>query len=774
MLTLKIDGVTLPIADKRLSLPTYNSSKLTKSNGWREGSILSLGVVSTPETDTLMGHAADLHRNEMFNDSYHTARLEAGGICIYEGVVTLNGVEQTKEGLIYLITIHSGGAEWADTAAVKRLNRTALKASNILSFRGIEESWSDDSIVRMLPLKRDSYPEPEATGLYTPQRTWMTQDYHPFISVKALLNEILSANGYTLRSKFLNSEIADKLMISGAYHTLNTQLAKSNMDFKALRSKTTTAKAGEDGRVSVWEPVFGSNIGAIVDTVNPMTIDENGNVMSSAYSKGGCFTFEDGRPKFTPRREISVAFDIHLRYTTDFRIVSSHRLRGFDTIHISENCEATVELQNTYIDHRNEALGNQQYNIFIFDYNPNNRYFLTGFGEVRGPIYPVTLSSEEPMKVKLYELNDGDVNAHLFTGDWALYDGHVTGEGERDVEITIRTPFNTYTPSSPMLFNNIFFAGADPEQSLTLAAGCSVTPVFSGAPGYGEHIEFEDVANIDISQMELLEAIAHMFNLRIYSHRPTKQLYVEPYDDFFNGEIVDWQERQLSEEYRMQEGVIDIFEHNTLGYQSADGVSSRTKGSSGELGRWSLHVKSYGAKHGVESRLNPLFSPTVSLTGVSGTAPSAEVLTIGDRDAIAEGEEFEPRIVLYHGIATLPYGQMWGSPSGYNGYPLAAFHSESVKQTLCFEDRDGCSGLHRYYDRELNENATRGTLTCQIYICPSEYMALFDPEHEGATLRSRFRLSVGGNTSLFRLDSIEEYDIESMVAICRFKQLLDD
>lgn len=774
MLRLMIDGQQCPLEDGRVTLPNYSASKLRRADGWREGSTMQLGVCSTPETDSLFLHASDLHRNAAFNDTHHHAVLEVDSVAIYEGVATLDGIEHKQGGKIYRITIHSGGAEWADTAAVKRLCNSSVAMNFMMTLRDIEESWNLGSPVAMLPLRRDTYAEDLATGQYAPQQTWMPHDYYPFLSVSSILRSIASANGYTPRSNFLSSKLARHLMMSGGYRKLNVEAAERAMGFCAVRSTASTAMAGEDGRVYAWEPQFASNIGALVDTVNPATLDPEGNPLTEAYSNGGCFSFEEGRPIFTPKREVSVAFDMHLRYTTDFRILSSTRLQGFDRVHLSPACELTVELQNNYIDQRDDVMGGRSYRLFIFGYDADCVYKISGGGEVHSAISQVDMEFQAPRRAKLYVRRSDEADYSLYTGDWALYDLHVTGEGRREVEITVRTPFMSYTPASPMRFNDICFGGAEEGQSLTLEAGCSIRPIFSGAPGYGEIVEFGDVANVDISQMELLEAIAHMFNLRIYSHRPTRQLYIEPYDDFFAGGEVDWRDRQVDDSCIVREGVTEIFEHTKYGYLNADAVASRVAGSGGELGGWSKHIYSYGALHGEKSILNPIFHPTASLSGATSTAPSAEVLTVGDRDMLEGAESLEPRIVIYHGVQPLPAGEYWPSPSGYDGYPMAAFHSATAGETLCFEDRDECEGLHRYYDNELEAAATRVVLRCRIRLTPSDYMALFDLDGEGATLRSRFRLEIEGNSSLFNLETIEDYDPEEMVASCSFRQRLED
>jgi hypothetical protein len=95
-------------------------------------------------------------------------------------------------------------------------------------------------------------------------------------------------------------------------------------------------------------------------------------------------------------------------------------------------------------------------------------------------------------------------------------------------------------------------------------------------------------------------------------------------------------------------------------------------------------------------------------------------------------------------------------------------------ETLCFEDRDGCEGLHRFYDNQMSECAERQLVTMNISLSPIEYIAFFSPDNDGATIRSRFRLQIGGNSSLFRLDEIVAYDAECGVARCRFQRMMCD
>lgn len=769
-----IDGVEAKLVDERVTLPLYRFSSLRSVEGWREGESVDVEVVATSELSRLFGVAEQMHRTECFNDSYHSATIEADGVAVYKGVATLVAARRSGESVVYRVRIRVGGAEWADDAAMTRLADTAIEGERVMTVGGVEESWSDDGAVRMLPLHRDSYAEEAATGISVPQQTLQPQDYHPFISVRAVIDSIVQGSGYRLCSNFLETPLEKRLMISGAYKRVESEQAYASMGFKALRTRSATATASPIGRVDAWFPEGGSNVGIVVDTVNPNTLDENGLPSVGAYDNGGCFTFESGVPMFRPKREISAAFDLHLHYTTDYRIISSTKLRGFDKIDLGNECYVDVGLQNNFHDVRNELQSGVRYRLFIFDYDPTTTYLLRGCSaQITSEITTITFPAGFAGETDLYARGEGQTGYRSYEGDWAIYEAYVEPEGRREVEVTVRMPYESLSPSSPKIFNHIFFYGADEGQRLTLHAGCSLVPIFGGVAGYGQRIRFKDVANHDISQAQLLESVAHMFNLCLYTHRPTKRLYIETYDEFFNGAVEDWRDRQLGDDVEIEECVVDSFLMTRLGYQPTDGATKRlTEGE--EFGMWSVAEESYATKQSVCSILNPLLAPTASMRGAVGVAPSASVLVVGERDVVDASEYVTPRVALYYGMQQLPLGEHW--PMGYNNrsYPLVAFHIPERGETLCFEDRDGCQGLHRFYDNQLREGAERQRVTLQLRLSPAEYVALFDPDNNGATIRSRFRLQVGGNSSLFRLDEVVEYDAERGVAKCRFQRLMQD
>lgn len=775
MMRLRIDGVECKLRDENAQLPRYGAKMCESVQGWRENVEMSLVVEATANAVELFCHAEDMHRAEEFNATQHWGVVEVDGVPLFEGEATVRGIERVGDVVYYRVHLRALGHEWAHSVARTQLKNSGLEVAIPMTLDGVERSWERGQAVTMLPLRYDSYPEPEETGLYITQRLWMPSDYYPFISVAEVVKRAISAGGYKLKSRFFDTEFMSRLMMSGAYKRVDSTLLQSKMGFKAMRSVSTEAAAGEDGRVYAWLPVMASNIGGLVDTVDPTTVDEKGAKMVEAYSNGGCFTFDEGRPIFTPTREINVAFNIHLHYTTDYRIASSRYLHGFTSLHLSNGCNVEVKLHNPFLDMRNSVVSNMMFKLFIFDYNPNDSYMLDGYGAVSGRVSSILFSNPNGGVTQLKVKRMGSSGYVDYDGDWALYGGFVSETGTREVVVDIRTPYESITPTNPKRFNDIYFGGALEGQQMTLHAGCSIEPIFGGSIGYGEVAEFADVANVDVSQAELLEAVAHLFNLRFYSHAPSKTLYVEPYDDFYGGREVDWCDRQIGGSEVISECAVESFVDTQLGYQPADGAAARyTKGEERDLGTWDYHVENYAAKRSTERLLNPLFRPVASFAGAASTAPMAQVLTVGDRDKLVAEGYVEPRVVLYYGVEALDDGDYWPSPNGDRGYPLALFHSRERRETLCFDDRDGCAGLHSYYNAELQERSTRQKLECDLRLSPVEYAALFDLNSDVATICSNFRLKVCGQSALFRLEAIESYDVKSHVAHCVFVRRLSD
>jgi hypothetical protein len=124
-------------------------------------------------------------------------------------------------------------------------------------------------------------------------------------------------------------------------------------------------------------------------------------------------------------------------------------------------------------------------------------------------------------------------------------------------------------------------------------------------------------------------------------------------------------------------------------------------------------------------------------------------------------------------LKELPEGELWSSPSPQNRYPYAAFiDNEGVN--LCFEDRNNTEGLHKHYDPMLLRQSDSQKISLSLYLTTAEIATLFTANGTKPSLRTKFRLNINGESSLFRLAKVEKWDTERSCLHCTFERELND
>ena len=78
--------------------------------------------------------------------------------------------------------------------------------------------------------------------------------------------------------------------------------------------------------------------------------------------------------------------------------------------------------------------------------------------------------------------------------------------------------------------------------------------------------------------------------------------------------------------------------------------------------------------------------------------------------------------------------------------------------SLCFEDRDGVAGLNRYY--AANRGLYNGGKRVEAYmrLRPEDIEPLVSPNRLGRDFRAMYRLKIGGETAIMRLEEVCGYD----------------
>lgn len=771
---LFIDSVECPFDNsQRLSLG-WCSKALCDVESAREGVKVTLRIEATPQSDKIFMPTTEVDAAKRFNASYHTARIEYCGVVLHEGVAVVVGVESASDGgRCYLLEITGGAAEWAEQAARGKLERLPIEFQMELIPSAIADSWSNDS-VKFLPILRDDYRlESSDAALIPAEKILTTDDYHPFVSVATLLRAIVESAGYRLEGEFLKSSLFRSLMISGAYSQSDTLALREKMGFRAERSVAVEAQADATGRVWFSPDMSVASVGNIVDNLTD----------GECYSRGGCLRLEEGALLFRPLTAIQVGFIYDLRYETDYRIASRTRLAGFDSIYIPATGEVNFQIANRFEDRRAALSQRFAYRAVVFDHvensaykvcctTPDGEYEMGRFAERSGLVQTSTaLSYRDP---KLYRMESGEWVE--YSGDWALYDGYIGETGRMEVHISLRSNSQEVTPSSPVRFDGIYMSGAEEGMTLRILEGTTLQPSFHSTAGYGSTLQFSDIMHNGMRQSEFMEQICRMFNMRVHTDSAEKVVYIDPEKSFYGKKLFDWSDRvDYSKPIIRSDSSLEAHDYLRIGYGEADGEVRRYNSANDTtLGEWIARTGCYGSIKGDEEIRCDLFSPTLGVKGRYANAESAVLMRLGDRDSVTTSEDYvSPRIVRWLGMRSLPEGQMWGFPTFSRRYPLAAFHLpagsvEPAGYTLCFENRDGVTGLHTHYDHYVEQLQKGHSLTLYMRIDPDTWSSLCRLDGEHPDIASLYSLSVDGRQGLYTLHSIEDYDPREASVKCRF------
>ncbi len=785
---LMIDGVRCDTPSSNKILHQWSIASLRSVNAQRQGWEVTLNLPITPTNSAIMEYADQAHMVERFNHRRHTARLQWEGTTLFEGRVHLLCCNLTDPQTGYTLRIRGDTADWAHSAAVSPLDALDIDFSMDLTPEKICASWTNGSPVRFLPIIYDDYQSEYASNsVMSVERILSTDNYHPFLHAATLVKRIVEQQGYQLHSRFLESDFFQEIYFSGAYPRLNVEARKRRLDFLARRTAEKEATADTAGTVFALPHQSIHSVGNLVDAFTPTAQDDEGNTLNDCFTANNCLKMEEGRLLYRPLDEVAVGFEYHLHYKSDYRILNRTQLSGFDSVYLGEGADFRFQLANRFKDRRQSLTPGQNYLLVVFNHTENEQYRLilqngVTVAEFSTRTASVTLPSTEGFGLAtLFHRVDG---VWLPTEeDWALYDGYITEQGSTEVELTLRTSPENLGPSAPKYFDQIRFYGAEPGMRLTLKKSTRLVPYFSSRPGYGSALTWRDVSALEIYQGELLEALGHLFNWRIFTDEQKKRVIIEPEEEFYASErVVDWSDRILQQEFLLEESDREEHALRLYGYLEGDGSVERFNNRTGEhFGRWSVQMDSTGTLSGVERLTNPLFSPTLNTTGYFKNAPSSSVPVVGNRDDIESVDtlSFTPRIVCYKGLRPLPATERWGYPAEEGSYPFAAFHFAGEEKeagfTLCFEDREGVPGLHRFYDHEMRHRNLAQRLRVSLLIGCDEMEALGHYSWNGEVgINVTFRLKIEEEPVRARLEKIESYDPEHKIARCCFTLLSDD
>lgn len=781
MLKIYVDGVALETLEQPEVVISYDAESTRDVESARSGRMVEVALAVNDRNEAIFAGEGYMHAQSRFNAAQHTAAVEYDGEVIVEGAVTLRSLG--REGAVsrYTLLIEWASGAWAEMAATQLISLLPVDFSIYLRQADIIEAWEDETQpVQFFPVHRDDYEsESSSASLEVVRKIRGIDDYHPFLKVDRLLHSIAEQSGYTLESEFLESEEFRTLYMSGDYESQQNTTARAAMDFKVGRCESESAIADYSGRVTISPYVAANAISTIVDI-------ESLEQVSGCFESNDCLSVVDGAVVFTPTTQVSVGFEFRLRYIADYKILSRTRLCTFDNFYFGVSPIVKVEIANLFTDERDSTLqSGLEYLVVVFDHVEGTSYRLVGC--VNGASTTTTLATWSSRTTRfsksfttsltnlVVQVASGSSYTTL-TDDWALYQGYVEEEGDTEIDLTIRTSPDSYSPTSPRSFGVVYMEGAEEGMSLTLLEGTTITPYFSGYPGYGEEVVFEDLAQLGERQDTLVESVMQLFNLRFFVDERARKIYLEPLDTLYDESVIwDWSDRVVDPTaMTFEDCALDLYRCRTWGYQAGDGTTNRITGFtyipgsdypdapeaepaqsdvaaySPEYGAWQRGIVNYASRDGDQSILNPLYSPSQSTL--------SDILIVGDRDDEESYDtlEFSPRVARWCGTNS-------------SGEPSVSFHNATAGHTLCFEDRDGVAGLNKYYTRQIEQEERGQYVTLSLRLSPNELAALYTVVDGMPSLLSCFRFRLQGESVLCRIEAIEEYRVGGDgVAKCKF------
>lgn len=822
---LFIDGLRADM-DRRAALSVSLSvSSLTSPEYGRTGYTKSISVPMTAANRSIMGDCEQVNARDRFNSALHKARIEHEGCVVMEGSIMLTACEKEGEGGRYVFNIIGAAKRWASHAVQNPFSTLFPGYSMRVGPAQIAASWTEAVPVRWLPVQREPYvSRTSSTGVYPLGRTMSATDYHPFIHLRSVMHAIFEDAGYELVSDFIDSAYFDTFYMSGAYRRRDAELLRRRMDFAASRFGEVSATADASGRVFANPLTTYNTVGNIVETADPDE-ERDGVKAKGVFDNGGCFRREGERVAFFPHYSVAAGFEYKLTYISGYRIAGRSRLSGFDRIYLGGGRIHDFRIANPFKDRREEFRFGKEFNCIVCDHEEGAEYRLVADRRINAAANPdaglnenytistlvqffsrsikFSASAEGTYKNLRMQKRRGTGAFTDFTGEWALYDGYVTETGTIRVEVVLRSAAEVLTPGKPKYFDTIYFAGAEAGMPFTLESA-RVRPVFQTHPALGDEVSFADVGAHDMNRMKAVKAVRDMFGLCFYTDDLDMKVYAEPRALFYRDDVVVDRSDcvDLSKPISHSELAVEMPDTLIWEYLPGDGASADYNvAHGGHIGRWSAKVGNPWREGQTKTYCNSIFTTTVNMTGVVPSAASASLPAAGSMATdSADGVEdlnFPVKVVRYPGMKTLPEGEFWGWPSFGNTYPLAAFHLEQplediarpvspcgavsaleVKEetgrgfTLCYEDRDGLPGLHRWWDGLVDTCSHGVRLEVWLHLYPEDIEVLIRPNYLRQDFRARFRLHIDGEWNDWRLEEVCDYDPSAPSTKCIFTKIV--
>jgi hypothetical protein len=269
----------------------------------------------------------------------------------------------------------------------------------------------------------------------------------------------------------------------------------------------------------------------------------------------------------------------------------------------------------------------------------------------------------------------------------------------------------------------------------------------------------------DMSQVELVKGLKHLFNLYFLTNVETRTVFIEPFDDFVNNNLIDWSDK-LDHSRGISIGYLGDDLSRTLNYRYAEDSSDGNVGDIQErndiiLGSEERTIDNKFANSGTLDITNPVFAPTLmgyvpesgftekQLPKMWNTPPAAP-----DFFNPEYSTKFGHRILYYNGVQSLGSSNTW-TWEGTARTDFPEFYSvdevNDNDNSLYFNDTLRSNGLFEKYYRNMHKTINEGRIL-------TAWFNLNAADLSGLDFRRPIQLTIDGETTVYRLNRVISYN----------------
>lgn len=274
----------------------------------------------------------------------------------------------------------------------------------------------------------------------------------------------------------------------------------------------------------------------------------------------------------------------------------------------------------------------------------------------------------------------------------------------------------------------------------------------------------------DESQLDFISDFKEMFNWYFFTDEINRTVRIEPRDQFYNNEAIDWSDRQ-----DLLKGI--VIKHmgdnlnKTIRFKykrdSKDKhiINKEEEFNFGDdLASIEVGILNVASKDGILEKQFKIFSPTWVGNGIIG-APSGQIPVLWDTDDNTMPNkirtDYNTRLMFYNGLRTLDQGESWNfEDQNRTNYPQLIMQFDKLinDNSLYFENGQFALGLFQKHWANTVETINKGRIE-------ERWFNLTEADIQNLDFRIPIYLEHLGQGAFYHILSINGYDSDDIESV---------